>query len=83
MALLNTFELEIAAGANQLHADMRTHRATVEAKTANAAVVRIGNAGTQLFELSPGESVEIYPYNLNEIYVAGTVGDKVAVLAWQ
>jgi hypothetical protein len=41
----------------------------VQAKTTNTDVARVGNATTQHFELSPGQSVGLAASDLSHVYV--------------
>ena len=47
----------------------------------NAAVILVGNSGTQLIALRPDDAGMWIPASdRNKIYVKGTIGDKVRII---
>ena len=53
---------------------------TIESPDTNA-VVNVGNAATQRYQLQPGATVSLDIDDLNKVYVAGTPGNIVSYIA--
>jgi len=77
--LEGTVTLAVAA-APLIVANTLCKSVTIENVSTNA-VVNVGNATTQRYQLRPGASVSLDIDNLNKIYVSGTAGNIVTYVA--
>jgi len=70
----------LAVAAAPLAVNTPCKSVTIENVSTNA-VVNVGNAANQRYQLRPGASISLDIDNLNKVYVSGTAGNIVTYIA--